>query len=93
MAESIWLYSVYRNKDDRLMVLDVPAAKAMEILGLKRPQSFYHFMSISGGKGRFYTVIKKSRKEVEEDVEEGAIKTEIKTKRAESMVCKRTISG
>ena len=71
MSDSIWLYTVYRNKDDRLMALDVPAAEAMKIMGIQRPQSFYHFMSISGGRGRFYTVTKQRRLEIEAEMAEG----------------------
>lgn len=68
---NIWVYSVYRNRDDALMALDVTAAEAMEIMGLKRPASFYHFMSINGGKGKFWTVIKERAEKVEREMRGG----------------------
>lgn len=67
---NIWLYSVYRNSDDRLMALDVKASEAMEIMGLKLKPSFYHFMSIRNGRGKFFTVTKKKKEEVEKEMEE-----------------------
>ena len=63
----IYLYTVYRNSDDRLIALDVTAAEAMSIMGIKKKQTLYRFFWRHGGHGRFYTVTKKTFKEIEEE--------------------------
>ena len=62
-----YLYSVYRNEDDRLMALDVSAAEAMKIMGITKKQTLYRFFWRHGGNGRFFTVTKKTIKEIEEE--------------------------
>jgi hypothetical protein len=57
-----FLYSVWRNSDDKLMILDGTADECALAMGVKR-QSFYVFCN-RGGNGD-WTITKKSIAEIE----------------------------
>ena len=61
-----WLYSVYRNQDDRLMALDVTAQEAARIMGVKL-QSFYKMWMERGGRIRKWTVTRERRETIEKE--------------------------
>lgn len=64
MSAPKYLYTVYRNKDDRLMILDGTAKHCCEVLGLKQ-NTFYAYLSRKDGP---YTILRSTRKAVEADM-------------------------
>ena len=63
------LYSVWRNRDDRLMILDGTAEQCAEILGIRK-NSFYRIVYGKGkneGYGSAYTVRKTSVEQIRRD--------------------------
>ena len=62
------LYSLWRNSDDRLLILDGTAEDVCAILGLKS-KSFYEIMSRTGGDMEAYTIRKIRREDAEREEE------------------------
>lgn len=56
-----YLYTVYRNKDDRLIAFDVPSAQAINLMDVK-PNTFYRILSMFGGKNTVWTILRTLRK-------------------------------
>ena len=55
--QPIFLYSIWRNGDDRLMILDGTADECCKVLGIPK-KTFYEELSRTGGKGKKYTIKK-----------------------------------
>ena len=51
------LYSVWRNSDDALIILDGNARECSEALGLKSKEAFYHMLTTNNKRDR-YTIVK-----------------------------------
>lgn len=51
------LYSIWRNRDDKLLILDGSADECCALLGIPR-KTFYEELSRSGGNGKKYTIKK-----------------------------------
>ena len=66
---SRWLYSVYRNDNDRLVVLDAPPQDAIRAMKVK-PNTFYRILALSGGKNEKWTIIRTEKNEVARQMEE-----------------------
>ena len=64
-----WLYSIYRNSDDKLLALDVPIHEAARITGMQKG-SIYCLFAKHGGINRVWTITKKSIAEVEKETNE-----------------------
>ena len=62
------LYSIWRNADDRLLILDGSADQCCELLGVKKP-TFYRYACRSEEQ-KMYTIVSISRLEAEREVEE-----------------------
>jgi len=62
-----YFYTVYRNSDDKLIVLDAHPAEAIRLMKVK-PNTFYRILSLFGGRNRMWTIIKTDRKEIEEQM-------------------------
>ena len=52
-----YLYSIWRNEDDQLLILDGTSEQCCEILGIPK-KTFYEELSRTGGKGKKYTIQK-----------------------------------
>ena len=63
------LYSIWRNLDDRLIVLDATAEQCCEILGVTT-RTFYEELSRNKGDGEKYTIRKIRREDAERECEE-----------------------
>lgn len=61
------LYTVYRNADDRLMILDGSIHDCMRVLGIRK-NTFYAYKCRQDRSP--YTIIKSTQKEVERDMQE-----------------------
>ena len=57
-----YLYSVWRNSDDKLMILDGTAEECAEIMNMSR-QSFYKMVCM-GGCNESWTILKSSREQI-----------------------------
>ena len=62
------LYSVWRNKDDKLLILDGTAEECCRKLGISK-NSFYRLCCASNGYGNAYTVRKIKRSEAEQEAD------------------------
>lgn len=64
------VYSVWRNKDDRLLILDKPAKECAQILGIAE-QSFRRIAGSSdkNGYGNAYTITKARIEQVKREEE------------------------
>ena len=64
------VYSVWRNKDDRLLILDKPAKECAQILGIAE-QSFRRIADSSdkNGYGNAYTITKARIEQVKREEE------------------------
>ena len=51
------LYSIWRNLDDQLIILDGTADECCALLGIPR-KTFYEELSRTGGNGKKYTIKK-----------------------------------
>ena len=51
------LYSIWRNLDDQLVILDGTAEECCALLGIPR-KTFYEELSRTGGNGKKYTIKK-----------------------------------
>ena len=65
-VEPMILYSVWNNRDDRLIILDGTADKCSEMLGITK-DAFYHIVCRGSPN---YTIIKARKREIEREVEE-----------------------
>ena len=68
-GNNVYLYCVYRNSDDRLMILDGTANECAKGMGIE-PQSFYVLWTRHGGRNDRWTVTRKSRREIQQEMEE-----------------------
>ena len=62
-----YFYTVYRNSDDMLIVLDAHPAEAIRLMKVK-PNTFYRILALFGGRNRMWTILKADRKEIEEQM-------------------------
>lgn len=62
-----YLYSLYRNSDDRLLALDITASECAKIMGMEY-MSFFHFLSVHNGRNGKWTVIKTSLEDIQADI-------------------------
>lgn len=62
------LYSVWRNSDDMLIILDGSADECCEAMGIERT-SFYEQLARNKGNGTKYTIRRISYVEAEREVE------------------------
>lgn len=60
------LYSVWRNSDDKLMILDGTAEECCEILGINK-KTFYPLVCKSAGQGAQYAIRKRKGSKIMED--------------------------
>ena len=65
---NVYLFSVYRSSDDRLIVLDKTASECAKIMGIKTI-SFYHLCE-RGGINRNWTIVKEHKANIEKDIYE-----------------------
>lgn len=73
MQHNGYLFSVYRNKDDKLIILDGTARECARAMGLSRTSSFYVILKVRGGQTEKWTIIKTPREVVAAQVEEGGL--------------------
>lgn len=64
-----FLYSVWRNRDDKLMILDGTADECAEAMGCTR-QNFYRYCNENN---HLWTIQKRSIREIEEEAKEFAL--------------------
>lgn len=62
-----YLYTVYRNIDDKMILLDVTAEECCRIMKIKR-DSFYKLAQTGGNKT--WSVLKSTKKQIAADVKE-----------------------
>ena len=67
MAETAWLYSVYRTGSDELLALDVTSKEVTEITGMNF-NSFYQLLSAHNGINGRWTITRARRKDVESEM-------------------------
>ena len=68
-----YLYSVWRNRDDKLLILDGNAEECAQVMGMTDVQSFYHLLCMKKGRPK-YTITRILAEEAErqqEDEDEG----------------------
>lgn len=61
----VYLYSLYRNSDDKLMILDGRGSECARLMGVTY-QWFYKLM-MKGGSNKKWTIIRRRKDEDEED--------------------------
>lgn len=69
MQHNGYLFSVYRNRDDKLMILDGTAKECARVMGFKQLSSFYVILTVKGGQTGKWTVIKTSREQIAAETE------------------------
>ena len=74
----MYLYSVWRNSDDRLMILDGTMRECLMVMGITR-SFFYRFMCEYNGRNSKWTVTRSTTEEVQKDEQEGRETYERKT--------------
>ena len=63
---NISLYTVYRNKDDKIVAFDATAKEAAKAMGIQQ-QSLYHLFCVRGGKNLRYTVCRSKKDDIDDD--------------------------
>ena len=64
-----YLYTLYRNKDDKLLILDGRGYECAEAMGISY-QWFYKLMCKKGGRNSKWTVTRRRKGEEEEEEDE-----------------------
>lgn len=67
-----YLYTVWRNSDDMLMILDGTAEDCAEVMKITRA-FFYKLMCVKNGVSEKWTIEKKSIAEIEAEIAEETI--------------------
>lgn len=63
----MYLYSVWRNSDDRLLILDGTMRECLKVMNMTRT-CFYRFMCEYHGRNGKWTVTRNTPKEIEEEM-------------------------
>ena len=69
-GQATTLYTVWRNKDDMLLILDGTAEECCRLLGMNK-NSFYRLVCSTGNKGygNMYTIRKANRDQIKREEE------------------------
>ena len=74
----MYLYSVWRNSDDRLLILDGTMRECLTVMNMTRT-CFYRFMCEYHGRNGKWTVTRNTPEEIKKDEQEGRESYERKT--------------
>lgn len=65
-----YLYTVYRNSDDKMMIMDGTGEECARVMGLVSKFAFYHWWHIQKGYSKYWTVYRTTVRELEEEYAE-----------------------